>query len=215
MSHRIAAVVPALSLILMAAPPAMAQAVNASTKAGPEAGPSAEEVAAIEAATAKYGDVSVALAEGYVLHPLCVVAETEGQPAQLGGMGYHYFRPDLLGITAEQPRVDGNGTHTDWLQPAILLYEPQADGSLELTAIENLVWAKAWHEAGNEGPPEFHGQQYYYMIDNPETPVDEAHGFEPHYELHWWLYRENPAGAFMPFNVAVNCANATEEHAMH
>jgi hypothetical protein len=216
MSYRIAAALPALSLLLLSAPPALAQAVPASTRSGPAVSEvSAEEVAAVRAATEKYADVEVALADGYVRHPVCVVAQTEGQPSQLGGMGYHYFRPDLLGITEEQPRVNGVGTHTDWLQPAILLYEPQADGSLELTAIENLVWVKAWHEAGNEGPPEFHGNQYYHMIDNPDTPVDEAHGFQPHYELHWWLYRDNPAGTFAPFNATISCQYATEAHAMH
>ena len=44
------------------------------------------------------------------------------------------------------------------------------------------------------------------MIDNPATPADEAHGFEPHYELHVWLYRDNPAGMFMPFNTRASCA---------
>jgi len=41
-----------------------------------------------------------------------------------------------LGITAPpNPRVDGSGTHTDFLRPAILIYEPQSDGSLELVAV--------------------------------------------------------------------------------
>ncbi|NIP79462.1 MAG: hypothetical protein GWM90_09705 [Gemmatimonadetes bacterium] len=168
-------------------------------------------MAVVRAATEKYQDVAVAEAEGYVRHPVCIVSPMEGQPKQLGAMGYHYFRPDLLGITAEEPRVDGNGTHADWTQPAILLYEPQADGSLRLTAIENLIWVDAWEEAGNDGPPTFHGNEYYRMIDNPATEVDEAHGFEPHYELHWWLYRDNPAGAFAPFNPAVSCEFAVEE----
>ncbi len=162
----------------------------------------------IRAATEKYQDVAVAEAEGYV-DPLnmCVTSIHEGQPAQLGAMGLHYVRPDLLGITGDEPRVDGNGTHTDFTQPAVLVYEPQADGSMKLGAIENLVWAEAWHAAGNEGPPSFHGHDYYYMHDNPETEVDEAHGFEPHYELHFWLYAENPSGMFMPWNPRVTCDN--------
>jgi hypothetical protein len=44
------------------------------------------------------------------------------------------------------------------------------------------------------------------MVDNPATPdVDEAHGFMPHYELHMWLYRDNPNGLFAPFNPDVSC----------
>ena len=63
-----------------------------------------------------------------------------GRPAADGAMGIHYFRPDLLGITAPPaPRVNGTGMHTDFRNPAILIYEPQADGSLDLVAVENLV----------------------------------------------------------------------------
>lgn len=170
-----------------------------------QAGPSAAELDAIRAATEKYRDVAAAIADGYVRHEMCVMSVDEGQPLQLGGMGIHYFRPDLLGITGDSPRVDGTGTHTDFMQPSILVYEPQPDGSLELGAIENLVWVKAWHEAGNTSAPAYHGYDYYYMHDNPETDVDEAHGFEPHYELHFWLYEENPVGMFMPFNPGVSC----------
>jgi hypothetical protein len=174
----------------------------------PAAPPAAEtDLAAVRAATEKYRDVQMALAEGYLRDPsdMCVTAPLEGLPAQLGGMGIHYFRPDLLAIAGTAPRVHGNGTHTDFLQPGVLIYEPQADGSLELVAIENLVWAKAWREAGNTAPPVFNGQEYYYMHNNPETQVDEAHGFDPHYELHVWLYRDNPSGMYMQFNPNVTC----------
>ncbi len=34
-----------------------------------------------------------------------------------------------------------------------------------------------------------------------------GHGFEPHYELHLWPYRDNPTGMFAEFNPAVSCAN--------
>ena len=168
--------------------------------------PSADELNAIRTATEKYRDVKTAIADGYVLPmSMCVTSPMEGLPAQLGAMGLHYVRPDLLKITGAQPRVNGTGTHMDFLKPAILVYEPQADGSQQLVAIENLVWAKAWKEAGNTKAPSFNGNDYYYMHDNPETPADEAHGFEPHYELHFWLYRDNPAGMFAPFNSKASC----------
>lgn len=166
------------------------------------------ELEEIRRLTARFADVEVAEAEGYVPDPsgMCITAEIEGQPRQLGAMGIHYFRPDLLGLTADAPRVDGNGTHTDFRQPAVLVYLPRDDGTLELAAVENLVWVKAWHEAGHRGPPSFQGRDYYRMVDNPLTEdVDEAHGFEPHYELHVWLHVENPAGLFVPFNPAASC----------
>ena len=52
------------------------------------------------------------------------------------------------------------------------------------------------------------------MIDNPLTEVDEAHSFEPHYELHFWLYRENPHGMFSPFNPRATCEHS-RTHADH
>jgi hypothetical protein len=43
------------------------------------------------------------------------------------------------------------------------------------------------------------------MQDDLATEADEAHGFEPHYELHFWLYKKNPSGMFSPFNPDVSC----------
>jgi hypothetical protein len=173
----------------------------------------AVDVAKIRAATERFRDVSVALAEGYIPDPanMCVTAEMEGQPPERGVMGIHYFRPDLLGITGTSPKVAGTGIHTDFENPGVLLYEPQADGSLQLVAVENVVFEKGWKEAGNAEPPAFGGRPYVHMIDNPDTPVDEAHGFEPHYELHAWVYRDNANGAFIPFNPGVTC----QHHRVH
>lgn len=166
------------------------------------------DLATVRAATDRFRDVNVALAEGYVRDPmnLCDTAEMMGRPAELGVMGIHYARPDLLGITGPpNPRVNGTGTHTDFTRPAILIYEPQADGSLQLVAVENLVFIAAWEAAGNTGRPTFLGREYDRMADDPATPVDEAHMFEPHYDLHVWLYRENPNGVFAQFNPNATC----------
>ena len=167
------------------------------------------DLATVRAATARFQDVRVALAEGYVRDPgnMCVTSKMMGGPASAGAMGIHYFRADLLGISAPpNPRVNGNGTHTDFLKPSVLVYEPQADGSLRLVAVENLVFRWAWAEAGHKEPPSFHGVRYEMMADDPRTKVDEAHMFEPHYDLHVWLFRANPNGRFAPFNPKVSCA---------
>jgi hypothetical protein len=162
----------------------------------------------VRAATERFRDVKVALAEGYVRDPMniCDTADMMGRPAALGAMGIHFFRPDLLGIKAPpNPRVNGDGTHTDFSKPGILIYEPQSDGSLQLVAVENLVFQKSWHAAGNKRPPSFHGVEYDTMQDDRATKVDEAHMFEPHYDRHVWLYRENPNGVFAQFNPGVSC----------
>ena len=173
-------------------------------------GPGEPTLAEVRNATERFRDVNVALAQGYVRDPgdLCDTAEMMGRPASLGAMGVHYFRPDLLGITAPpSPRVNGGGTHTDFRQPSILIYEPQSDGSLELVAVENLVFADAWRASGRLAPPTFHGVPYDTMRDDPNTATDEAHMFEPHFDRHVWLYRDNPNGIFAPFNPAVTCAH--------
>lgn len=167
-------------------------------------------LAAIRAATERYRDVAVALEEGYVPDPtgMCVTAEMEGRPAREGAMGLHYFRPDRLGITSTSPRLDGTGTHTSWLEPAILLYEPQADGSLVLVGVENLVFERAWREGGHADPPTFRGRAWDHWSDDPATPRDEAHGIEPHFDQHLWLFRDHPSDPLAPFNPAVTCAHA-------
>jgi hypothetical protein len=133
-----------------------------------------DELAPIRKATARFRDVKVALAEGYLRDPMnmCVTAEMEGQPRQLGAMGIHFFRPDILGITKTSPRVAGTGTHTDFTSPGVLIYEPQADGSLQLVAVENLVFEQGWRAAGHTAPPSLSGNEFYHMVDNPNTEVD-------------------------------------------
>ena len=173
------------------------------------------ELDKLRAATERFNDVKVALAEGYIEDPhrICVTADMVGDPVTSGAMGIHYIRPDLLGLTQTPGRVSGTGTHQDFTNPAILMYEPQGDGTLKLLGIENLVWTAAWEKAGNTAPPSWQGQNYFQMTDNPSTPIDEAHGFESHYDLHIWLYRENPGGVFSQFNPAVSCAHAPKDAA--
>ena len=173
------------------------------------------DLAAVRTATAKYKDVKVALAEGYIRDPgnMCETAEMMGKPASAGVMGIHFFRPDLLGITGPpNPRVDGTGTHTDFLKPSVLIYEPQADSSLHLVAVENLVFIKSWELAGNKAPPSYQGVPYDLMVDNPTTKLDEAHNFAPHYDRHVWLYRDNPNGMFAQFNPNATCKHHPSAH---
>lgn len=154
----------------------------------------------------KYKDIDVALAEGYISPDNhCVSAEGEGLPAEIGAMGIHYIHPALLEITGTDPRVDGNSTYTDWTRPSVLIYEPQADRSLELVAVENLVFEAAWKASETTEELVLNGRDWDHMADDPATPGDEAHGFMPHYDQHVWLFRENPAGTLMPFNPAVTC----------
>jgi len=170
--------------------------------------PGEPTLAEVRQLTDRFRDVKIALAEGYIRDPfdMCDTAEMMGKPAVLGAMGVHYFRPDLVGVTEPpNPRVNGTGTHTDFRKPAILIYEPQADGSMALVAVENLVFQASWRATGAKGPPTFHGLAWDAMADDPATPIDEAHMFAPHYDRHVWIYRDNPNGVFTPFNPNVSC----------
>src|SRR5262245_18253068 len=151
---------------------ALAGAGAAAAGLPPTAGGGEPTLTKVRRATERFRDVNVALAEGYIRDPfnLSATAEMMGAPASQGAMGIHFFRPDLLGITEPpSPRVNGVGTHTDFRKPSILIYEPQANGALELVAVENLVFAAAWHAAGHTDPPSFHGVPYDSMVDDPGT----------------------------------------------
>jgi hypothetical protein len=210
----------ALAAVALAAPLLFASCTRQAAEASVDPSDRTDLSAVVEqirSATLRFQDVNVALAEGYVPPPdnMCETAEHMGLPAHLGGMGIHYFRPDLLAITGVEPRVNGEGTHTDFMSPAVLIYEPQADGSLELVAVENLVFKAAWEAAGNRRPPTFEGISYDFMWDDPATPTDEAHMFEPHYDLHLWVHRDNPNGLTAQFNPAVSCRHQPDVHNHH
>ena len=100
-------------------------------------------------------------------------------------------------VTLDRPELMKHTSH---------VYEPQPDGSLQLVAVENLVFAAAWH-GQSERPPTFHGRTWPLLKDDPRTKLDEAHGWEAHYEQHLWVFRDNPNGAYSPFNPAVTCSH--------
>ena len=200
--------VPLTLMLVLAAGCTGDSAPEAAATAEPAPTPGEPTLDQIRAGVERFQDVNVALAEGYVPDPsgMCVTAAMEGLPPEAGAMGIHYLRPDLLGISGPpNPRVNGTGTYVDFANPSVLLYEPQADGSLDLVGVENLVFMEAWEAAGNTEPPTFHGVPWDRMADDPATEVDEAHGFEPHYDRHVWIHRENPRGVFSPMNPNVTC----------
>ena len=145
---------------------------------------------------------------GYARDPgdLCETAQMMGRPASLGAMGIHFFRPDLS-ASRHPHRHESMAWDAHGFPPAEHSHLRATGGrTLELVAVENLVFAAAWRAAGHTEPPTFHGVPYDSMVDDPTTTVDEAHMFEPHFDRHVWIYRENPNGVFTPLNPAVSCA---------
>jgi hypothetical protein len=142
---------------------------------------SGEFVKLVRESTRRFRDVSVAVAEGYVLQFGCVSGSDEG------AMGVHYVNFPLVGDPALDPR-----------QPELLVYEPQSNGQMRLVAADYLVLADAWH-AKNPAPPELMGQ-LFHLFESPNR-----FGLPAFYTLHVWAWKENPHGAFVNWHPTVSC----------
>jgi hypothetical protein len=137
------------------------------------------QLAEIRAATARFHDVDVALSAGYQKMSECVAHP------QLGAMGFHYGRPDLM-----------NDADFSYAEPEMLLYMPRADGSLKLVGVEYLIFQHVWLAAGRTGEPTF--------LDHPFDFTPAGH-MPARYSLHVWTWQPNPAGLFAPFNPRLSC----------
>jgi hypothetical protein len=133
--------------------------------------------------TARFKDVNVALAEGYVLQFGCVSGSDSG------AMGLHYVNGDLV-----------NRGLLDPTRPQIVIYEPMPDGSLKLIGADYLVIAQTWH-ANHPAPPEMMGQLFHLF----EAP--NRFGLPAFYTLHVWAWKDNPNGAFVNWHPNVSCAS--------
>jgi len=136
-------------------------------------------LAVVRQVTAKYHDVGAALADGYVPGSPCVESPD-------GAMGIHYMNPALLG----QP--------VDLRRPAILLYIPGDDG-LELVGVEYFHADADQDLSTDEDRPALLGQEF----DGPMP--GHGGGMPIHYDLHAWVWANNPAGTFAEFNPRLSC----------
>jgi hypothetical protein len=146
-------------------------------------GPLTGELQNVRAALAHYHSVTHAERDGYVPGSPC-----EQSPD--GAMGIHYVNPALMG-----PGVDP-------LRPEVLLYVPDKRGNLKLVGIE--YWqADADQDLGtDEDRPAVFGQPF----DGPMP--GHAPGMPIHYDLHVWLYEQNPLGVFAAWNPGITCPTA-------
>jgi hypothetical protein len=138
----------------------------------------ADEQSTVRAVTARFNSVDQAEKAGYV--PFYVCAEQPG----VGTMGQHYVNFTLVGNPAIDP-----------LQPEALVYEPRADGTLKLVALE---WVRVGPQEATA--PTVLGHDLLYRT------APNRYGIEPgFYERHYWLYKSNPLGAFEDWNPTVSC----------
>lgn len=144
---------------------------------------SAAQRLVIRQATAKYWDVNAAIADGYLPTDEC--AELPG----VGGMGYHYVNPALLGDGRIDPTL-----------PEVLLYEDAPNGKRRLIGVEYMVVDADQDLSTDADRPTMLG----HPLEGP-MPGHEP-GMPVHYDLHAWVYKYNPAGNLATWNPRVTCS---------
>lgn len=105
-------------------------------------------------------------------------------------MGYHYVKPVLM--------MD---SEVDLTTPEILMYASAGEG-LRLIGVEYFVGV-----GGPDAP-----------VPNPAPPAPilfgrsfdgpmagHIPGMPPHYDLHVWIWQQNPEGIFVDWNPRVTC----------
>jgi hypothetical protein len=128
----------------------------------------------VRAANDRFRDVAVAVSEGYA--PIPCASGIDG-----GAMGVHYVNAGLIG--------DG----VDIKHPQAVMYEPKADGKMELVAVEYIT---------SKGPASLEGQLFNF------NGAPNRYGLGPFYELHVWAWKPNPHGPFADMNPTVSCEHA-------
>ncbi len=152
-------------------------------------------LAATRAALDKYKDPMQAVRDGYFSTVACIEFRGAGGNSgghahdrmeyPVGAMGVHFLNPATIGPTL------------DSLKPQVLMYEPVGD-KLVLVGAEWFVPV-----AVSKTAPTIFGQ----------TLVGPMEGHDPimpaglhHWDLHVWLWKDNPNGVFSPTNANVKCA---------
>jgi hypothetical protein len=147
-----------------------------------------DRFSAVRSATAKYHDVSVAKADGFgelkdAKGIACIV-----DPNGAGTMGIHY----VLGSRVGDPAINAT-------EPELVIYQPQKNGQLKLVAVEYVVLAQAWADAGHATAPSLFGQTFK-LVSSPNR-----YGLPPFFELHAWIWDHNKAGMLADYNPGVSC----------
>jgi len=155
-------------------------------------------------------------------------------PLQLDGsrpaMGYHYVNQDDVNRDLGDPQAFTVGVGGNYLKPEALLYalSGEDNGELKLVAVEWIVRSADQKDIDptNDEPQQKHPQlqlteKTSVPFHNEKAPMwghegwpgSPYHGelatqdeWQPiHYDLHAWIWEENPDGVFQDFNRNVSC----------
>lgn len=142
----------------------------------------ANELIAARKATDKYHDVAQAERDGFQRLGECI-----NKPG--AAVGYHYVNFKHVIDREIDPK-----------KPEILIYLPNhSTGGLDLVALEYFKRDVDQDLETNEDNAELFGVPFTGPIPGltPDQPI--------HYEMHVWLWRENPEGMFVHFNKELRC----------
>jgi hypothetical protein len=148
--------------------------------------PGQRDFTAVKQATAAYHDLTLAQSEGFGLlrdaAGIACIASSDGT------MGEHY----VLGSRVGDPTIVAAA-------PEALIYLPRPDGTRRLVAVEYVVLAQDWANAGHSAPPSLYGEQFHLV------QAGNRYGLPAFYELHAWIWSPNPAGALEDYNPKISC----------
>ena len=140
-------------------------------------------------ALAKYSDPLAAVKDGYFSTVACIDFPKGAKDGPVeyppGAMGVHFLNPANIG-----PKLDPT-------KPQILIYEPVGN-KLVLAAAE---WFVPEQVAAGTVPTIF-GQSLAGPMDGHEPIIPAS---LRHYDLHVWLWKDNPKGMFVSTNAAIKC----------
>ena len=147
------------------------------------------ELDALREALSKYQDYQVAVRDLYLSTVACVYYSGQKMDGHMeypeGAMGVHFVNLTFGGPTP------------DPMRPNVLLYEP-VDGELRLVGAEWLVPLAS----GVTERPVLFGQPFQGPMEGHEPLIPKEF---VHYDLHIWLFKDNPLGMFSPTNPDVSC----------
>jgi hypothetical protein len=150
------------------------------------------ELAQVRAGLDRYRDPVAAVYDGYLSTVGCIDYPEGGSEGAIqyeaGGMGVHFINMQAIGPALDPAR------------PQVLIYEPVGD-SLRLAAAE---WFMPAEVAGAQRPQIFGQELQGPMEGHAPLMPPGLH----HYDLHVWLWKDNPSGVYAPTNPAVSCPPA-------
>ena len=131
----------------------------------------------VRASTARFASLDSVVAAGYPREVAQCVQHADH--ATRGAMGYHHVKRAIVDTLLEIER------------PEIIIYEKLPDGAYRMTGVEYIV---------------------PYRLRPRESPPPKIMGLDLKREdnlnlwyLHFWVWKENPAGLFADYSPAIAC----------